>query len=100
MAVASGHLGGLLGIPAATNFWKVGLLLALEWLPPTQIANLLCSGSFICIGGHGGKQAPQQIHFFSSTSNEAFPLTIAGLIAATGHLATTEGLSHTLETRS
>ena len=30
IAVASGHRGGLFGIPAATSFWKVGLLLALE----------------------------------------------------------------------
>ena len=34
-------LGGLLGIPAATNFWKVGLERALEWLPPTQIAKVV-----------------------------------------------------------
>jgi hypothetical protein len=34
------------------------------------------------------RQAPQQIHFFSSTSNVGLPLTIAGRIAATGQLAT------------
>src|SRR5512140_1969339 len=50
----SGQRGGLLGSPEATIFMKVGLPRALEFLPPTQMANLECSGSLICIGGHGG----------------------------------------------
>src|SRR6056297_14585 len=100
IAVASGQRGGLLGMPAATSFWKLGLLRALEWLPPTQIASLVCSASLICMGGHGGKQAPQQMHFFSSTSREGLPLTMAGRMAATGHRATTEGRSQTFATRS
>ena len=100
IAVASGHLGGLLGIPAATSFWNDGLLLAFEWFPPTHIASLLCSGSLFCCGGLGGKHAPQLIHFYSSTSIDGFPLTIGGLFAATGHLATTDGRSHTFDTRS
>jgi hypothetical protein len=73
---------------------------ALEFLPPTQIASLECSGSLICIGGQGGKQAPQQMHFFSSTSSEGLPFTSAGRIAATGQRATTAGRSQTLATRS
>jgi hypothetical protein len=91
---------GLFGSPAATNFWNEGLERAFECLPPIQIAILECSGSLICIGGHGGKQAPQQIHFFSSTSNVGLPLTIAGRIAATGQRATTVGRSQTLATKS
>ena len=79
---------------------KVGLLRAFEFLPPTQIESLLNSGSLICIGGQGGKQAPQHMHFFSSTSSEGLPLTIAGRIAATGQRATTVGRSQTLATRS
>ena len=54
MAETSGQRGGLLGRPEATIFMKVGLPRALEFLPPTQIASLLCSGSLICIGGQGG----------------------------------------------
>ena len=54
IAVASGQRGGLFGIPAATSFWNDGLLRAFEWLPPTQMASFECSGSLICIGGHGG----------------------------------------------
>ena len=73
---------------------------ALEFLPPTQIASFECSGSLICIGGQGGKQAPQQTHFFSSTSSEGLPFTMAGRIAATGQRATTDGRSQTLATRS
>jgi dissimilatory sulfite reductase (desulfoviridin) alpha/beta subunit len=52
-APTSGHLGGLFGSPAATNFWNEGLERAFECLPPIQIAILECSGSLICIGGHG-----------------------------------------------
>src|SRR4030066_49749 len=96
----SGQRGALFGRPAATSLWKVGLERAFEFLPPTQIAILECSGSLICIGGQGGKQAPQQMHFFSSTSSEGLPFTRAGRIAATGQRATTEGRSHTLATRS
>ena len=40
------------------------------------------------------------MHFFSSTSRDGFPFTCAGRIAATGQRATTEGRSHTLDTRS
>src|SRR4030042_4593325 len=52
------------------------------------------------MGGQGGKQAPQQMHFFSSTSSDGLPFTIAGRMAATGQRATTDGRSHTLATRS
>ena len=38
----------------ATSVWKVGLERAFEFLPPTQIAIVECSGSLICIGGQGG----------------------------------------------
>ena len=100
MAVASGQRGGLLGMPEATSFWKVGLPRALEWLPPTQMDSLVWIGSLICMGGQGGKQAPQQMHFFSSTSREGLPLTMAGRMAATGQRATTEGRSQTPATRS
>src|SRR3989344_3902187 len=99
-APASGQRGGLFGIPAATSLWNIGLERALEFLPPTQMASLECSGSLICMGGQGGKQAPQQMHFFSSTSSDGLPLTIAGRIAATGQRATTEGRSHTFATRA
>src|SRR3990167_3859778 len=99
-ALTSGQRGALLGRPEATIFMKVGLPRALEFLPPTQIASLECSGSLICMGGQGGKHAPQQMHFFSSTSSDGLPLTMAGRIAATGQRATTEGRSHTLATRS
>ena len=54
MADTSGQRGGLFGRPEATIFMKVGLPRALEFLPPTQIASLECSGSLICIGGQGG----------------------------------------------
>src|SRR3989339_1970110 len=100
MVLTSGQRGGLFGIPEATSLWNVGRERALEFLPPTQIANFECSGSLICIGGHGGKQAPQQMHFFSSTSSEGLPFTSAGRIAATGQRATTDGRSHTLATKS
>src|SRR3989338_5110413 len=100
MAPASGQRGGLFGIPAATSLWNIGFERAFEFLPPTQMASLECSGSLICIGGQGGKHAPQQMHFFSSTSSDGLPLTMAGRIAATGQRATTEGRSHTLATRS
>src|SRR5512133_3965063 len=100
MADTSGQRGGLFGRPDATIFMKVGLPRALEFLPPTQIASLLCSGSLICIGGQGGKQAPQHMHLDSSISSEGRPLTMAGRIAATGQRATTVGRSHILATRS
>src|SRR3990167_7546574 len=99
-ALTSGQRGALLGRPEATIFMKVGLPRALEFLPPTQMASLLCSGSLICIGGQGGEQAPQQMHFFSSTSSDGLPFTIAGRIAATGQRATTLGRSQILATRS
>src|SRR5574339_675675 len=99
-AATSGQRGALFGRPEATSLWKVGLERAFEFLPPTQIAILECSGSLICIGGQGGKQAPQQMHFFSSTSSEGLPFTIAGRIAATGQRATTDGRSQTFATRS
>src|SRR3990170_2672668 len=100
MVLTSGQRGGLFGMPAATSLWNIGLERALEFLPPTQMASLECSGSLICIGGQGGKQAPQQTHFFSSISSEGLPFTIAGRIAATGQRATTEGRSQMLATRS
>ncbi|MDT4850572.1 hypothetical protein FQZ97_847250 [compost metagenome] len=87
-------------MPEATIFMKVGLPRALEFFPATQMANLECSGSLICIGGQGGKQAPQQMHFFSSTSSDGLPLTRAGRMAATGQRATTAGRSQALATRS
>src|SRR5512143_3058513 len=99
-AATSGQRGALFGRPAATSLWNIGLERALECLPPTQIASLECSGSLICIGGQGGKQAPQQTHFFSSTSSDGLPLTMAGRIAATGQRATTVGRSQTLATMS
>src|SRR3990172_4824400 len=99
-AAAAGQRGGLLGKPAATSFWNIGLERALEFFPPTQMASLECSGSLICIGGPGRYKGPQQMHFFSSTSSEGLPFTIAGRIAATGQRATTEGRSHTFATRS
>src|SRR5512139_3358975 len=98
VAATSGQRGALLGRPAATSLWNIGLLRALECLPPTQIASLEYSGSLICIGGQGGKQAPQHTHVFSSTSREGLPFTMAGRIAATGQRATTAGRSHTLAT--
>src|SRR3989338_2605497 len=99
-SLTSGHLGGLLGKPEAAIFMKVGLPRALAFFPPTQIASLEFSGSLICIGGQGGKHAPQHMHFDSSISKEGLPFTIAGRIAATGQRATTVGRSHTLATRS
>src|SRR3989338_2786249 len=100
IAAASGQRGGLFGMPAATSLWNMGLERAFEFLPPTQMASLLCSGSLICIGGQGGEQAPQQMHFFSSTSSEGLQFTIARRIAATGQRATTLGPSPILATRS
>ena len=84
----------------ATIFMNCGLLRALEFLPPTQIASFECSGWLMAIGGQGGKQAPQQTHFFSSTSSEGLPFTMAGRMAATGQRATTAGRSQMLATRS
>src|SRR4030066_148928 len=52
------------------------------------------------MGGQGGKQAPQQMHFLSSISSDGLPFTIAGRMAATGQRATTDGRSHTFATRS
>src|SRR5512141_2877019 len=52
IADTSGQRGGLFGIPAATIFMNVGLARAFEFLPPTQIASFVYSGSLICIGGH------------------------------------------------
>src|SRR3990167_7594379 len=96
----SGQRGGLFGMPAAKSLWNMGLERALEFLPPTQMASLECTGSLICIGGQGGKQAPQQMHFFSSTSSEGWPLTMARRMAATGQRATTAGRSQALAARS
>src|SRR5574340_1419203 len=95
-APTSGQRGALFGRPEATSLWKVGRIRALEFLPPTQIAILENSGSLICIGGQGGKQAPQHTHLASSTSREGLPGTRAGRIAATGQRATTVGRSQTL----
>src|SRR4030066_208906 len=73
IAPASVQRGGLLGMPAATSLWNMGLERALEFLPPTQMASLEWSASLICIGGQGGKEAPEQVHFFFSPSRDGLP---------------------------
>ena len=47
--------------------------------------------------GHAPKQAPQTIHFSSSTINERLLLTIVGRIAATGQRATALGSSQSVD---
>ena len=47
--------------------------------------------------GHAPKQAPQTMHFSSSTINERLLLTIVGRIAATGQRATAFGSSQSVE---
>src|SRR3972149_11199049 len=64
IAATSGQRGGLLGMPAATSLWNMGLERALEFLPPTPMASLEWAASLICIGGQGGEDGPQPRHFF------------------------------------
>ena len=54
MSATSGQCGGLLGRLATASLWNVGLVRALECLPPTQIAIRVSSLPLICIGGQGG----------------------------------------------
>ena len=65
----------------------------LEAFPPTQMASVSVWASRISKFGHCPWQAPQYMHFSSTTSNVGLPFMNAGRMAATGQMATTLGCS-------